>query len=142
MRTFQMASITFQNYFRMYKKLAGMTGTAKTEEAEFEKIYNLSVLVIPTNKPMIRTDFPDVVYKTRLAKYRAVVAAIEELHAGGRPVLVGTTSIAQSEELSAMLKRKGIKHNVLNAKYHEQEAEIIYIPLTQVSIWNSLSHSM
>lgn len=120
-----LASITFQNYFRMYKKLAGMTGTAKTEEAEFEKIYNLSVLVIPTNKPMIRTDFPDVVYKTRLAKYRAVVAAIEELHAGGRPVLVGTTSIAQSEELSAMLKRKGIKHNVLNAKYHEQEAEII-----------------
>ncbi|MDO4935893.1 MAG: preprotein translocase subunit SecA [Phascolarctobacterium sp.] len=119
------ASITYQNYFRMYKKLAGMTGTAKTEEDEFVKIYNLSVLVIPTNKPMIRIDYPDVVYKTRLAKYRAVIREIEELHAGGRPVLVGTTSIAQSEELSAMLKRKNIKHNVLNAKYHEQEAEII-----------------
>ena len=120
-----LATITFQNYFRMYKKLAGMTGTAKTEEDEFQKIYGLSVLVIPTNKPMIRTDEPDVVYKTKLAKYRAVVKSIEELHAGGRPVLVGTTSIAQSEELSAMLKRRGIKHNVLNAKYHEQEAEII-----------------
>lgn len=120
-----LASITYQNYFRMYKKLAGMTGTAKTEEEEFEKIYGLSVLVIPTNKPMIRTDAPDVVYKTRLAKYRAVVREIEDLHASGRPVLVGTTSIAQSEELSSMLKRKGIKHSVLNAKYHEQEAEII-----------------
>lgn len=120
-----LATITFQNYFRMYKKLAGMTGTAKTEEDEFQKIYGLSVLVIPTNKPMIRTDEPDVVYKTKLAKYRAVVKSIEEMHAGGRPVLVGTTSIAQSEELSAMLKRRGIKHNVLNAKYHEQEAEII-----------------
>lgn len=120
-----LATITFQNYFRMYKKLAGMTGTAKTEEDEFQKIYGLSVLVIPTNKPMIRTDESDVVYKTKLAKYRAVVKSIEEMHAGGRPVLVGTTSIAQSEELSAMLKRRGIKHNVLNAKYHEQEAEII-----------------
>ena len=119
------ASITYQNYFRMYAKLAGMTGTAKTEEEEFEKIYGLKVLVIPTNKPMIRKDFPDVVYKTRLAKYRAVVREIEELNSGGRPVLVGTTSIAQSEELSAMLKRKGIRHNVLNAKYHEKEAEII-----------------
>ncbi len=120
-----LASITFQNYFRMYKKLAGMTGTAKTEEQEFQKIYRLDVVVIPTNKPMIRTDYPDVIYKTRLAKYRAAAKEIEECHKAGRPVLVGTTSIAQSEELSAMLKRRGIPHNVLNAKYHEKEAEII-----------------
>lgn len=120
-----LATITFQNYFRMYKKLAGMTGTAKTEEQEFQKIYNLSVVVIPTNKPMIRVDYPDVIYKTRLAKYKAVVNEIEKLHTAGQPVLVGTTSIAQSEELSAMLKRRGIPHNVLNAKYHEKEAEIV-----------------
>ena len=120
-----LATITFQNYFRMYKKLAGMTGTAKTEEQEFQKIYGLSVVVVPTNKPMIRTDAPDVIYKTKLAKYKAAVNEIEECHKSGRPVLVGTTSIAQSEELSAMLKRRGIAHNVLNAKYHEQEAEII-----------------
>lgn len=120
-----LATVTFQNYFRMYKKLAGMTGTAKTEEQEFQKIYNLSVVVIPTNKPMIRVDYPDVIYKTKLAKYKAAANEIEECHKSGRPVLVGTTSIAQSEELSAMLKRRGIPHNVLNAKYHEKEAEII-----------------
>ncbi|MBQ9763991.1 MAG: preprotein translocase subunit SecA [Phascolarctobacterium sp.] len=120
-----LATITFQNYFRMYNKLAGMTGTAKTEEQEFQKIYGLSVVVVPTNKPMIRTDAPDVIYKTKLAKYKAAVNEIEACHKSGRPVLVGTTSIAQSEELSAMLKRRGIAHNVLNAKYHEQEAEII-----------------
>lgn len=120
-----LATITFQNYFRMYKKLSGMTGTAKTEEQEFQKIYNLSVVVIPTNKPMIRVDYPDVIYKTKLAKYKAAANEIEECHKSGRPVLVGTTSIAQSEELSAMLKRRGIPHNVLNAKYHEKEAEII-----------------
>ena len=120
-----LATITFQNYFRMYKKLAGMTGTAKTEEQEFQKIYGLSVVVIPTNKPMIRTDAPDVIYKTRLAKYKAAVNEIVACHEAGQPVLVGTTSIAQSEELSAMLKRRGIPHNVLNAKYHEKEAEII-----------------
>ena len=120
-----LATITFQNYFRMYDKLAGMTGTAKTEEQEFQKIYGLSVYVVPTNKPNIRIDYPDVIYKTRRAKYRAVVKAIEELHSIGRPVLVGTTSITQSEELSSMLKKKGIAHNVLNAKYHEKEAEIV-----------------
>ena len=120
-----LATITFQNYFRMYKKLAGMTGTAKTEEQEFINIYKLPVVVVPTNKPMIRKDFPDVIYKTKLAKYKAAANAIEKLHNSGRPVLVGTTSIAQSEELSSMLKRRGIPHNVLNAKYHEQEAEII-----------------
>ena len=120
-----LATITFQNYFRLYDKLSGMTGTAKTEEQEFQKIYGLSVYVVPTNKPNIRIDYPDVIYKTKKAKYRAVVKAIEELHSVGRPVLVGTTSIAQSEELSAMLKKKGIQHNVLNAKYHEKEAEIV-----------------
>ena len=120
-----LATVTFQNYFRMYKKLAGMTGTAKTEEQEFQKIYNLAVVVIPTNKPLIRVDYPDVIYKTKLAKYKAAANEIEECHKSGRPVLVGTTSIAQSEELSAMLKRRGIPHNVLNAKYHEKEAEII-----------------
>lgn len=120
-----LATITFQNYFRMYEKLAGMTGTAKTEEQEFQKIYGLDVIVIPTNKPMIRTDFPDVIYKTRAAKYRAVVKEIVELHKAGRPVLVGTTSITQSEELSIMLKKQGVPHNVLNAKYHEKEALIV-----------------
>ena len=120
-----LATITFQNYFRMYEKLAGMTGTAKTEETEFQKIYGLDVIVIPTNKPMIRTDFPDVIYKTRKAKYRAVARAIAECHEKGRPVLVGTTSVAQSEELSRVLQHMGIPHNVLNAKYHEKEAQII-----------------
>ena len=120
-----LATITFQNYFRMYKKLAGMTGTAKTEEQEFQKIYGLDVVVVPTNKPMIRTDYPDVIYKTKAAKYRAVVKEIVKLHKSGRPVLVGTTSITQSEDLSALLKKQGIPHNVLNAKYHEKEAMIV-----------------
>lgn len=120
-----LATITFQNYFRMYDKLSGMTGTAKTEEQEFQKIYGLDVVVIPTNKPMIRIDYPDVIYKTKRAKYKAASEAIEECHRSGRPVLVGTTSIQQSEELSDILKKKGIPHNVLNAKYHEKEAEII-----------------
>lgn len=120
-----LATITFQNYFRMYKKLAGMTGTAKTEEQEFRKIYGLDVIVIPTHQPMVRTDHPDVIYKTKRAKYRAAVAEITELHTKGQPVLVGTTSIAQSEALSEMLKRQGVTHNVLNAKFHEMEAQII-----------------
>ncbi len=120
-----LATITFQNYFRMFKKLAGMTGTAKTEEPEFQKIYKLDVLVIPTNMPNRREDFPDAVYKSKKAKYRAVIKEICELHATGQPILVGTTSIVQSEELSEMLKRAGVAHNVLNAKYHEKEAEII-----------------
>ncbi|SHE66089.1 preprotein translocase subunit SecA [Desulforamulus putei] len=120
-----LATITFQNYFRMYKKLAGMTGTALTEEEEFRKIYGLDVVVIPTNKPMIRVDMPDLVYKTKEAKYRAVVEEIARRHATGQPVLVGTISIETSELLSGMLKRKGVPHQVLNAKYHEKEAEII-----------------
>ncbi len=120
-----LATVTFQNYFRMYDKLGGMTGTAKTEEQEFQKIYNLDVIVIPTNRPLIRIDYPDVIYKTKAAKYRAVVREIEECHKTGRPVLVGTTSITQSEQLSDMLKKKGVKHTVLNAKYHEREAQIV-----------------
>ncbi len=120
-----LAAITFQNYFRMYEKLAGMTGTAKTEEQEFVKIYGLDVFVIPSNKPIQRVDMPDVIYKTKAAKYRAVVNEIERRHATGQPLLVGTTSIAQSEELSHMLQKKHIPHNVLNAKFHEQEAEIV-----------------
>lgn len=120
-----LATITFQNYFRMYKKLAGMTGTAKTEEPEFRKIYNLDVIVIPPNRGMQREDLPDVIYKTKRAKYKAVVAEIAERHSKGQPMLVGTTSIAQSEELSAMLKKQGVPHNVLNAKYHEMEAQIV-----------------
>ncbi|WP_213974796.1 preprotein translocase subunit SecA [Tepidanaerobacter acetatoxydans] len=120
-----LATITFQNYFRMYKKLAGMTGTAVTEEEEFRGIYGLDVVVIPTNKPMIRTDYPDAVYKTEKGKFSAVVEEIQECHREGRPVLVGTISIEKSELLSSMLKRKGIPHQVLNAKYHEKEAQII-----------------
>lgn len=120
-----LATITFQNYFRMYKKLAGMTGTADTEAEEFAKIYNLDVVVIPTNKPMIRVDYPDAIYKTERAKFNAVIKEIEELHRKGQPVLVGTISIEKSEILSSMLKKKGIPHSVLNAKYHEREAEII-----------------
>ncbi|SCM78428.1 preprotein translocase subunit, ATPase [uncultured Sporomusa sp.] len=120
-----LATITFQNYFRMYKKLAGMTGTAKTEEPEFRKIYNLDVIVIPPNKAMQRQDLSDVIYKTKRAKYKAVVTEIVERHKNGQPILVGTTSIAQSEELSAMLKKQGVPHNVLNAKYHEMEAQIV-----------------
>jgi preprotein translocase subunit SecA len=120
-----LAAITFQNYFRMYKKLAGMTGTAKTEEEEFRKIYGLDVIVIPTNKPSIRQDLPDIIYKTKRAKYKAVVKDIADRHAQGQPILVGTTSIAQSEDLSTQLKKAGIPHNVLNAKYHEMEAQIV-----------------
>jgi preprotein translocase subunit SecA len=120
-----LATITFQNYFRMYKKLAGMTGTAKTEEEEFIKIYGLDVVVIPTNKPMIRVDNPDVVYRTEQGKFRAVVEEIAEAHRSGKPVLVGTISIENSERLSDMLKKKGVPHQVLNAKYHEKEAEIV-----------------
>ena len=120
-----LATITFQNYFRMYDKLAGMTGTAKTEEDEFIKIYKLPVVVVPTNMPVIREDHPDVIYKTKRAKYKAVGNAVEEIHAKGQPVLIGTTSITQSEELSAILKKRGIPHNVLNAKFHEKEAEIV-----------------
>lgn len=120
-----LATITFQNYFRMYNKLAGMTGTADTEAQEFAQIYNLEVVVIPTHRPMIRKDYPDVVYKTQRAKYEAIIREIEELHKKGQPVLVGTTSIEKSETLSHMLKKRGIKHSVLNAKYHEKEAEIV-----------------
>ena len=120
-----LATITFQNYFRMYDKLAGMTGTAKTEEDEFIKIYNLSVIVVPTNKPVMRTDYPDLIYKTKRAKYKAVGNFVKELYEKGQPVLIGTTSITQSEELSAALQHHGIPHNVLNAKFHEKEAEII-----------------
>jgi len=120
-----LATVTFQNYFRMYKKLAGMTGTADTEAAEFRKTYNLDVVVIPTNMPLIRTNYPDVIYKTEEEKFRAASREIEELHRSGRPVLVGTISIEKSERLSQMLKRRGIPHNVLNAKHHEREAEII-----------------
>jgi len=120
-----LATITFQNYFRMYKKLAGMTGTADTEAEEFKKIYNLDVVVIPTHKPMIRVDHPDVIYKTEAEKFRAVVEEIKDCHRRGQPVLVGTTSIEKSEYLSRLLKKEGIKHEVLNAKHHEKEAEIV-----------------
>ncbi len=120
-----LASITFQNYFRMYKKLAGMTGTADTEAAEFKKIYNLDVLVVPTNMPMIRTDHTDVIYKTEQEKFNAAIEEIRELHQAGRPVLVGTISIEKSELLSKYLTRTGIRHHVLNAKHHEREAEIV-----------------
>ena len=120
-----LATITFQNYFRMYNKLAGMTGTAKTEEEEFNKIYKLDVYVIPTNRPMIRKDLPDVIYKTKHAKYKAVVREVKKRHETGQPVLVGTTSISQSEILSQLLDKEHIVHNVLNAKFHEKEAEII-----------------
>jgi len=120
-----LASITFQNYFRMYKKLSGMTGTAKTEEDEFIQIYGLEVVCIPTNKPMVREDHPDAIYKTEKGKFRAVVDEVAEMHQNGRPVLVGTVSIEKSEILSDMLKKKGVTHSVLNAKYHEKEAEIV-----------------
>jgi preprotein translocase subunit SecA len=120
-----LATITFQNYFRKYAKLAGMTGTAETEAPEFNKIYKLDVMVIPTNKPMLRIEEPDLVYRTAAEKYDAIVADITEQQAKGRPVLVGTVSIEKSEKISGMLKRRGIKHVVLNAKYHAQEAEIV-----------------
>lgn len=120
-----LATITFQNYFRMYEKLAGMTGTALTEAGEFSHIYKLDVVVIPTNKPLIRTNYPDCIYKTEKEKFDAVVKEIAELYEKGRPVLVGTISIDKSERLSLLLKRKGIPHQVLNAKYHEMEAHIV-----------------
>jgi preprotein translocase subunit SecA len=120
-----LATVTFQNYFRMYRKLAGMTGTADTEAAEFRKIYNLDVMVIPTNMPLMRTNYSDVIYKTDEEKFRAVVREIKELYQSGRPVLVGTISIEKSERLSQLLKKQGVSHDVLNAKHHEREAEII-----------------
>ena len=120
-----LATITFQNYFRMYEKLSGMTGTAKTEDAEFQEIYKLDVIEIPTNKPMIRKDHNDVIYKNEAGKFRAVVKEVKESHAKGQPVLIGTVSIEKSEKLSKMLQKEGIKHEVLNAKQHEKEAEII-----------------
>ncbi|MDP9263287.1 MAG: preprotein translocase subunit SecA, partial [Acidobacteriota bacterium] len=120
-----LATITFQNYFRMYKKLAGMTGTAETEAAEFDKIYKLEVVVIPTNRLLLRQENPDVVYRTEREKYNAVSEGIEELHQRGQPVLVGTTSIEKSERISEQLKKKKVEHVVLNAKYHEKEAEIV-----------------
>ncbi len=120
-----LATITFQNFFRLYTKLSGMTGTALTEEEEFGAIYNLDVVEIPTNKPVIRQDHPDVVYKTEAGKFRAIVEQVKQCHAKGQPVLVGTISIEKSELLSKLLKREGIRHNVLNAKHHEQEAQIV-----------------
>jgi len=120
-----LASVTFQNYFRMYKKLGGMTGTADTEAAEFAKIYNLDVNVVPTNRKMIRLDYADVVYRTEKEKFAAIVEEIKECHERGQPVLVGTISIEKSEKIAGMLSRNGIKHNVLNAKQHEREAEIV-----------------
>ncbi|MDR1391947.1 MAG: preprotein translocase subunit SecA [Clostridiales bacterium] len=120
-----LATITFQNYFRLYKKLSGMTGTAHTEENEFQEIYHLDVVKIPTNKPLIRFDKPDVIYKTEKAKFKAVAEKTEKIHKTGQPLLVGTVSIEKSELLSNMLKKRGIRHNVLNAKFHEKEAEII-----------------
>src|SRR5947199_8824205 len=120
-----LATITFQNYFRMYDKLAGMTGTADTEAAEFDKIYNLEVVVIPPNRPMIRNDMADLVYRTEREKFNAIVEEIKLLHEKGQPALVGTISIEKSEHLASMLKRQGVPHVVLNAKYHEREAEIV-----------------
>ncbi len=123
--TVTQATITFQNYFRMYNKLAGMTGTAETESEEFATIYNLEVVVIPTNRPMVREDFPDQVYRSEMAKFNAVAREIDEITSDGRPVLVGTTSVEKSELLSDLLQRRGIKHEVLNAKFHEREAAIV-----------------
>src|SRR5216684_3911381 len=120
-----LATVTFQNYFRMYKKLAGMTGTAETEAAEFEKIYNLSVVVIPTNRLMTRMEYPDIVYRTEKEKYFAVADEVQKMAAEQRPILVGTTSIEKSEKISDLLKKKNVKHVVLNAKFHEREAEIV-----------------
>ena len=120
-----LATVTFQNYFRMYNKLSGMTGTAETEAEEFAKIYNLDVIVIPTNRPMIRNDYPDMIYKTEKGKFESVIRDIEDCHKRGQPVLVGTISIEKSEYLGSLLKKNGIKHSVLNAKYHDKEAEII-----------------
>src|SRR5699024_5771181 len=120
-----LATITFQNYFRMYDKLAGMTGTASTEADEFSEIYGLQIVSIPTNKPRARKDLPDSVYKTVNGKYNAVIEQVAACHEKGQPVLVGTVSVEKSEALSKMLKKRGIEHNVLNAKQHEREAEIV-----------------
>ncbi len=120
-----LASVTFQNYFRMYEKLAGMTGTAATSAEEFSKVYNLDVVVVPTNKPMIRKDLPDRIYKNQAAKFEAVVKEVKERHSKGQPVLIGTVSIQKNESLGKLLERAGIPHQVLNAKYHEREGEII-----------------
>src|SRR5512135_3453763 len=117
--------MTFENYFRLFNNLAGMTGTGETEAPEFGKIYNLDVVVIPTHRPMIRMDNADFIYKTESGKFTAAIKEIEERHQKGQPVLVGTISIVKSETLSSLLKKKGIKHSVLNAKYHEMEAEIV-----------------
>ena len=130
-----LASITFQNFFRMYNKLAGMTGTADTEAEEFKKIYNLDVVVIPTHKQMIRIDNPDVIYKSEAEKFNAIVEEIKDCHQRGQPVLVGTTSVEKSERLSRMLKREGIKHEVLNAKHHEKEAQIV----AQAGQWGAVT---
>ena len=120
-----LATITFQNYFRLYDKLAGMTGTAMTEQEEFYKIYGLEVVSVPTHKPMIRDDDPDLVFRTENAKFEAVIDEIEELSKAGRPILVGTVSVEKSEVLADMLMRRGVKHEVLNAKFHEKEAPIV-----------------
>ena len=120
-----LATITFQNYFRMYNKLSGMTGTADTEATEFKEIYKLDVTVIPTNRPMVRKDQADMIFKTEAGKFKNIAAEIKELHEKGQPVLVGTVSVDKSEKLSALLKREGIKHNVLNAKQHEREADVV-----------------
>ncbi len=120
-----LATITFQNYFRLYDKLSGMTGTAMTEQEEFSEIYRLDVVEIPTNRPMVREDCPDVVYKTEQAKFRAVIDDIVEHHQKGQPVLVGTITIEKSELLSKLLKARGVPHQVLNAKFHEKEAKIV-----------------
>ena len=120
-----LATITFQNYFRLYKRLSGMTGTAMTEEEEFREIYKLDVVEIPTNRPMIRKDLPDSIFRTEKGKFEAVIEDIIQCHEKGQPVLVGTISIEKSELLSKMLNRRGIKHEVLNAKYHDKEAEIV-----------------
>ncbi|MBI4132691.1 MAG: preprotein translocase subunit SecA, partial [Candidatus Sungbacteria bacterium] len=120
-----LATITFQNYFRLYPKLSGMTGTAKTEEEEFRKIYNLDVFVVPTNKPMVRLDHPDRIYKSRQGKYDALIAEIKERNRAGQPMLIGTISIEQNEEFAGLLSKTGVKHEILNAKNHEREAEII-----------------
>ena len=129
-----LASITFQNYFRKYTKLSGMTGTADTEAEEFNKIYKLDVVVVPTNRALTRIEEPDLVYKTEAEKFEAIVTDVLEKQAAGRPVLVGTVSVEKSERLSGMLRRRGVKHVVLNAKYHAQEAEIVAQALSLIHI--------
>src|SRR6185503_17835824 len=120
-----LATITFQNYFRLFHKIAGMTGTALTEAAEFSKIYDLDVVTVPTNRPMVRADEDDVVYRTDKEKWKSIADEIERVHAAGQPILVGTTSIEKNEQLAAMLSRRGVRHELLNAKQHAREAEII-----------------